>query len=606
MFSLKVAERSQERAVEFMRRTQNSDGCWAGSVRSNMIVWYAAGLALKSTPTAAAPVQDICDFIESCATASGGIAAYPGEPAGGYETALALPVLRWARPNSPVLERGEDYLRRNFSKIQDPVVQVLRYIFEENSRLELLRDRGPAQLARLAAMRGIPLHPTAMWKLPKIFTKRALGLSIFQRRVIPWIMRARTFPPENHLSEAASKCSGLTGFDIFVMVPAAMSLLRRDSDAAGRRVQEFAAQWRPRYRFDDDTFEWISDIIIDAFYCAAAGLQEEKERALQALEHISYEGSGWLNGREIRIDVFDTALTMLALRQCGIPSADPQMQKAESFLREGRSPAHGMWSWDYSHGMGSRRRYCDTDDTALACMALANSRTGDAAVSTAAQGLLTMQEKSGAFSTFGDGNLRPNFCWLSNSARALQALICGGMTLSDEPVRRCLSWILAEQLPDGSWIDGWCSRYIYGTAIAIETLLSIKETDAYNAVVARAVQWLSEQQNPDGGWGEDWRGALSASTAEHTGLAVYALALAADKNIACSPAAIEKGLDWLCHNQTADGGWNACYFVNFGFGTGFADSHLPVVWALHGLGAGLKALRRTFSTRSGHVLPTFA
>src|SRR3989442_840764 len=108
--------------------------------------------------------------------------------------------------------------------------------------------------------------------------------------------------------------------------------------------------------------------------------------------------------------------------------------------------------------MATRRPYLDTDDTGLACTALAScgEPQHSQTLAKAARGLLRMQENSGAFSTFGDGAMRPNWCWLSNSARALQALVASGLPLRHESVARAVRWILSQQQENGSWVDGWC------------------------------------------------------------------------------------------------------------------------------------------------------
>ena len=141
---------------------------------------------------------------------------------------------------------------------------------------------------------------------------------------------------------------------------------------------------------------------------------------------------GWLRGKEVSTNIFDTGLTILALRAAQIPDQDPLISRAVAFLKEAASPDHHMWSWSYYPGMGTNRRYLDTDDTGLACMALAScgEPKHSQVLTEAARGLLGMQENSGAFSTFGDGAIRPNWCWLSIQVRALQALMVSGFSFA--------------------------------------------------------------------------------------------------------------------------------------------------------------------------------
>src|SRR6202034_4166931 len=99
-----------------------------------------------------------------------------------------------------------------------------------------------------------------------------------------------------------------------------------------------------------------------------------------------------------------------------------------------------------------------------------------------------------------------------------------GVSGSDERVKRALQWLRAKQMPDGSWVDGWCSRYIYGTTMAVEAL-TLAGTNAQDPAIQRARNWLINLQHADGGWGESWPGGSSRSTNEHTGLALRALCL---------------------------------------------------------------------------------
>ena len=173
---------------------QHGQGWWAGSLRSNNTLWYAAALALDQEPAHSPVIQDICDYIESCAGRDGGIGPYPGEPSDGFETAIALPLLQWARPRSELLAISRRYLRENWHRIQDPSVALMRWLFDPARARNSCR-LGPPEPLRLIALLLSRRHPTERWNLARLYPREYRGPSCFDRRVGPLVMRAIGFPP---------------------------------------------------------------------------------------------------------------------------------------------------------------------------------------------------------------------------------------------------------------------------------------------------------------------------------------------------------------------------------------------------------------------------
>src|ERR1043166_497459 len=339
----------------------------------------------------------------------------------------------------------------------------MRWIFDPSSRAEIVADRGPPEFLRLVGFFFARRHPTERWDLARFYPREYRAPSLFDRRMGPLLMRAVTFPPAKRLQEAGDFCISMTGFNFAVTVIAALRRLADDHTSSARCLYEFASSRRKRFVYEDGSYEWMVCLLGDMFFASICGTGSEKRRPSSAVRQVEYQRGGWLRGKEVSTNIFDTGLAVLALRAAGASVEDPLIARAVSFLKQAASPDHGMWSWSYYPGMGTGRRYLDTDDTGLACMALAScgEPKHSPVLTKAASGLLGMQENSGAFSTFGDGAIRPNWCWVSNSARALQALIASGFSLHHDCVAGAVRWILAQQQPDGSWIDGWCSRYIY-------------------------------------------------------------------------------------------------------------------------------------------------
>jgi squalene-hopene/tetraprenyl-beta-curcumene cyclase len=155
-------------------------------------------------------------------------------------------------------------------------------------------------------------------------------------------------------------------------------------------------------------------------------------------------------------------------------------------------------------------------------------------------------------------------------------------------LERTLEYIRSEQEANGSWFGRWGTNYIYGTW---SVLLGLEQTPLpkTDPMYTKAVQWLKSVQREDGGWGEDnysyhdksVGGTYRFSTAFQTAWAVLGLMAAGEAN---SPE-VKAGIDFILHNQQADGVWNDKCFTAPGFPKVFYlkyhgyDKFFPL-WAL--------------------------
>jgi squalene-hopene/tetraprenyl-beta-curcumene cyclase len=135
-------------------------------------------------------------------------------------------------------------------------------------------------------------------------------------------------------------------------------------------------------------------------------------------------------------------------------------------------------------------------------------------------------------------------------------------------VARALSFLRAEQEPDGSWFGRWGVNHIYGTGAVLPGLHAVG-VDMREPFVQRAAAWLQAHQNSDGGWGESCasymnpaRRGQGESTPSQTSWALLAL-LAVDD--AAYEAAIGAGAGYLASTQREDGSWDEAYYTGTGF-----------------------------------------
>ncbi|MCZ0997384.1 hypothetical protein O1M63_03420 [Streptomyces mirabilis] len=171
------------------------------------------------------------------------------------------------------------------------------------------------------------------------------------------------------------------------------------------------------------------------------------------------------------------------------------------------------------------------------------------------------------------------FAGLPDDDVALQQAVAGAR-------RRAVSFLTRSQLRDGSWPAAWGVNRIYGTWFAVRGVRAagLPVTDRR---LLRAGDWLRGVQRSDGGWGEHHTGCTKNRYVGHTVSqpvsTAWALLALIDVHGPHDPA-VQRGIDWLCAQQRADGTWNQSSVTGVFFGTSMLDYRLYVryfpLWAL--------------------------
>jgi squalene-hopene/tetraprenyl-beta-curcumene cyclase len=292
--------------------------------------------------------------------------------------------------------------------------------------------------------------------------------------------------------------------------------------------------------------------------------------------------------------VWDTALSLIALSDAGLPGDHPALARAADWLLGEEARVRGDWAvarpklapggWAFEfHNVN----YPDVDDTAEVVLALRRVKGTpalDAAVERAAGWLQGMQSANGGWGAFDAENTRALVRELpfldfgevidepsaDVSAHSLEMLAALGM-LDSPAAQRGIAWLIGQQEPGGSWFGRWGVNHVYGTGAAVPALVAAGIEPTAPCIV-RAVDWLLAHQNEDGGWGEDprsydeveWIGR-GPSTASQTAWALLALHAARDGHGGRCAEAIERGIGWLIATQRADGGWDEPQYTGTGF-----------------------------------------
>ena len=318
--------------------------------------------------------------------------------------------------------------------------------------------------------------------------------------------------------------------------------------------------------------------------------------------------------------VWDTALTALALQETDKGSdaatrmSNPALTRAYDWLKGKQlldepgdwriskpDLAGGGWAFQFENPY-----YPDVDDTAVVGFAMAESGLPnlDESIHRATRWIVGMQSKNGGYGAFDVDNtyyyldeipfadhgalLDPPTSDVSARCAMLMARVAQNHAEYLPALERTIEYIRKEQEDNGSWFGRWGTNYIYGTW---SVLLGLEQTNLpkNDPMYTKAAKWLKSVQREDGGWGEDnysyhnksYSGRYRFSTAFQTAWAVLGLIAAGEAH---SPE-VKAGIDFILHNQHADGVWNDKCFTAPGFPKVFYlkyhgyDKFFPL-WAL--------------------------
>ncbi len=291
--------------------------------------------------------------------------------------------------------------------------------------------------------------------------------------------------------------------------------------------------------------------------------------------------------------VWDTALAAHALLEVGSPAAEtaalagldwllPRQELEVKGDWADRKPdvRPGGWAFQYNNA-----HYPDLDDTAVVVMALDRARRGEQdgqAIERGVEWTVGLQSKNGGWGAFDADN---SDHYLNNipfadhgalldpptvdvSARVISMLAQRGEPKDSPRMQAALSYVLKDQMADGSWFGRWGVNYIYGTWSAL-CALNAAGMEPQAEPMRRAVAWLEKIQNEDGGWGEDCDSyALdysghrpAASRASQTAWALIGLMAAGEAR----SESVARGIAWLQANQDEQGEWGEDDYTGGGF-----------------------------------------
>ena len=323
------------------------------------------------------------------------------------------------------------------------------------------------------------------------------------------------------------------------------------------------------------------------------------KKGLEGLEKFIVEKTDSFLLEPATSPVWDTAWSVLALRESGISKENPALRNAVKWLisKEIRQPGDwivknpsvrpGGWSFEFHN-----RWYPDIDDTSVvprALMAVKLATPEEESVKTeaierAVEWAVEMQGDNGGWAAFDRNNNRamlshvpfsdfmtpldPVSPDVTNHVIELLAKFDG---VYEKEIEHGIDYLKKSQEQDGTWYGRWGVNYLYGTGLVIPSLCAAGEH--FNRdYIQKAAKWLLNRQNPDGGWGESCQTyddpalrGKGESTASQTAWALMGL-MAAGKT---RSEAVKRGITYLLDTQQKDGSWQEDAFTGTGFPRAF-------------------------------------
>jgi len=589
--------RAVDAARQFLLSIQREDGHWCGELEGDTILGSEYILTMHFLGrTKEERVRKAAEYIRQKQLPGGGWAIYPGGPPEVSASVKAYLVLKLVghRADAPhMVSARETILKLGGVEACNSFTKLYLAIFGQYD------------------WNKCPAVPPEMILLPRWFYINIYEMSSWSRAIfiplsIIWASRPKCPVPAYagipELYADRREARGMSFWaTIFYGIDRGLKLLEKLPIKPSREIAlKRAEKWILTRLEGSDGLGAIFPPIVNtiiALKCLGYDSDHPTVKGQVAeLEKLEIEEGDTLRVQPCFSPVWDTALTINAMLESGMPADDPVVLRAAKWILGRRGNGDGDWKvknrqvgapgWFFEY---SNPYYPDNDTTAKVLTALSKVRFPDRvwearrrqAIREAQQWVLSMQNRDGGWAAFDkdcDKELLAHVPFADHNAmidpsneditaRILETLSSLGFDRDSQPIRRAIDFLLRRQEADGSWFGRWGCNYLYGTWLTLWGLRTIGE-DPSAPWALRATKWIRNCQNEDGGWGElplSYEDATQKgrgpSTPSQTAWALLGL-MATDH---CDSEAFRRGVDYLLREQREDGSWTEDYWTGTGF-----------------------------------------
>ncbi|MFQ6121545.1 MAG: squalene--hopene cyclase [Dehalococcoidales bacterium] len=604
---LSVVGQTITKAQDYLLSRQSQEGYWVGELEADVTVaaGYIPLIYFMTGEIDPERQRKIVNYVKSKQRADGSWSSYYGGPGDLNVTIQAYFALKLAgvAPTEPFMQRAQEFvLSQGGITKANTLTKIWLALFGQ------FDWRGtpamPPEIILLPNWFYFNIYEFASWSRATIV---ALMVVLTKRPVCPVPEFARIselyVEPEDNQRYFSGKIQKFFSWrSFFLWLDRLFKAWEKLPLKPGRGFAlRRAERWIVEHQEADGSWggimlPWVYSLI--ALKCLGYNLDHPvMAKGLRGLEDFIIEDSCTFRLQPATSPVWDTAWTVIALRESGLPADHPALVKAAHWLLKqeiriggdwqvkNSKIEPGCWAFEFENDL-----YPDIDDTALVPRALLRVQLRGEddvcqadAIKRGQQWVVAMQSNNGGWAAFDRNNNKKVLAHIpfadfmtpldptspDVTAHAIELL--AELNKDDSSLEKALSYLRKEQEADGAWYGRWGVNYIYGTGLVLVSLLALGE-DMQQDYVRRAVSWLVSHQNQDGGWGEtchtyedaQCRG-VGPSTASQTAWALSGLIAAGEH---ASPS-VKRGINYLLHTQREDGSWQEDTYTGTGFPRAF-------------------------------------